>query len=358
MKHTEILSRAPVRIDLAGGTVDIWPLNLLLPHALTLNIGIDLFAETELHFDSGVSAPKIVLKALDQKAELELPWTAIEKDASEIPPALQLHFRFLKHFAPAHTSKGKLTLATRAKSPAGAGLGGSSALSISMIGALRAWAQPDIPVYPEREGEELIKIACDVESQVLGVPAGLQDYYGAMYGGLQSIRWGIGAPSREWLPEKTLYDVADRILLFYSGQSRNSGINNWVLFKKFIDKDADVSKKFHQIADAATHLDDALRAKKWPKVSAAIAEEWDTRRHLASGISTPEIDAAWDAAKKEGAVAFKICGAGGGGCFFVLLPEPNPALAKKIVKKLGALDMRPLEFKAVPRGLTIHTKKK
>src|SRR6185312_15075251 len=105
----------------------------------------------------------------------------------------------------------------------------------------------------------------------------------------------------------------------YSGQSRNSGINNWALFKSFIDKQEQVREKFGKIVAATTRLETALRRQDWDSVGAAIAEEWETRRTLAPGITTAEIDHAFAEAQKITKVSGKICGAGGGGCFFVYL---------------------------------------
>ena len=159
-------------------------------------------------------------------------------DARAIAPELVLPVRLLRYFAKEHSNPQSLsiTLKTEAKSPAGAGLGGSSALSISIIGALYKWVNPKTPLDLSKDGEFLISLTRDVESQVLYGPAGLQDYYGAAFGGLQVLDWKIAKNERHALPEATLRELEARTLLFYSGKSRNSGINNWQLFKGLIDK--------------------------------------------------------------------------------------------------------------------------
>jgi D-glycero-alpha-D-manno-heptose-7-phosphate kinase len=351
-----IESKAPTRIDLAGGTVDIWPLYLFLNRATTVNLGIDLFAEAKLEESSAAKGQgRVVLKSEDQGHEMNLSWDELE--GADPHPALSLHLKLLRFFAHERKKGGhddrdtNLTLSTVARSPAGAGLGGSSTLSIAIVGSLATWARGSIDAA--RDGERFIEIVRDTETTVIQVPAGMQDYYGAMFGGLQSLRWGAGAHERQWLPTQILSELEGRLLLFYSGQSRNSGINNWALFKAFIDKQGEVRSKFQSIVDATHRLEAALWKGEWAEAGQAIASEWEVRRTLAQGITTPEIDQAFKAALSEGASAGKICGAGGGGCFFVYVPTGDAATKKRIVEKVTAQGIRHLPFKAVPHGLEV-----
>jgi D-glycero-alpha-D-manno-heptose-7-phosphate kinase len=223
-----------------------------------------------------------------------------------------------------------------------------------MIGALATWAH-NRKIDPETEGETFIEIVRDVETTVIKVPAGIQDYYGAMFGGLQSLHWGFGSHRREWLPDPTLAELDQRLMLFYSGQSRNSGINNWVLFKGFIDNQEGVREKFEKIASATVGLDQALRAQNWQAAGVAIAEEWATRKTLAPGISTPEINAAFAEAARVAPISGKICGAGGGGCFFIYLPSADPSQRAEIISRLGQLPgIRPLPFTSSKRGVDVQ----
>ncbi len=354
-----IESRAPTRIDLAGGTVDLWPLHLFLKNPLTVNLAIDLWASTRLE-EVISGSQNVILRSEDQQAEVKISWDDVLSDAPiTVIPQLELHLKLLRFFARKKETRpqGGLTLTTLARSPAGAGLGGSSTLSVSMVGALATWARGGNPIDPTLEGEKFIDVVRDVETTVIQVPAGVQDYYGAMFGGLQALRWGTGTHGREWLPESTLKELEKRLMLFYSGQSRNSGINNWALFKAFIDQSADVRTRFEKISQSANDLESALRRLDWQDAGRAIASEWQTRRTLAEAISTPEINHAFEAAFREGATAGKVCGAGGGGCFFVYIPEPNEEIRAQIKSRIRsqieAIGARLLPFRAVSRGLEI-----
>ena len=362
-KSRTIDSKAPTRVDLAGGTVDIWPLYLFLDEPTTINLGIDLFAQTRLTetVHAPASSAQVTLRSGDQGAELKLKWDEI--DTASAPPTLELHLKFLRYFRKIKEKNGywdknsNIEIATSAKSPAGAGLGGSSTLSISMIGALASWAKGGVDskeiVDPVLEGESLIEIARDVETTVIQVPAGLQDYYGAMFGGLQSIKWKAGAHQRSWLNPDLIEGIEKRLLLFYSGHSRNSGINNWALYKSFIDKQGPVRDQFAGIVRATQDLEKALLKQDWNAAGEAIRSEWNTRRTLASGISTAEMDKAFELAMQKGATAGKVCGAGGGGCFFVYLPSPTDALRNELKSQIESLGIRHLPFTGQKRGLSI-----
>ena len=349
--NTEIRSRTPVRIDLAGGTLDIWPLYLLLDTPITVNFGIDLF--TEVHLVESLPSVKkpagIFLESLDQNTRWSLPFSSMQRlNEKEIPPGLILHVKILQYFLRKNpiSEKIHLSIKTTAKSPAGAGLGGSSSLNVALCGAISAWLKQEI-------SDELIHIAQDIETQVIKVPAGLQDYFSAMYGGLQAIHWKVCSHENEKLSEEILENIGNRALLFYSGQSRNSGINNWSLFKGFIDGNPDVIKKFQSISNITQNLFDALKEENWEAVSNAIAQEWEIRKTLSKGISTPTIDQACFEAIKTGAAAYKICGAGGGGCFFIFLPTPDPELKNRVIQKVSTNNIRHLPFKTVNQGLDV-----
>ena len=355
-EKTFIESIAPVRVDLAGGTVDLWPLYLLLPQPKTINFGISLFAKTTIESYPSTT-PGVLLESIDQKKSHVFTWSELLDESKPVIPELILPVKLLRYFAKEHSNPSSLsfTLKTEAKSPAGAGLGGSSALSISIIGALWKWTHPKSPLDLDQDGEFLISLTRDVESQVLYGPAGLQDYYGAAFGGLQVMNWKIAKNERISLPLETLKELEARTLLFYSGKSRNSGINNWQLFKGLIDRDSEVERKFRAICAATTEVEAALLKQDFKSVVKHVRDEWETRKTLAPGISTPEMDDAYARAKKVSDLAFKVCGAGGGGCFFILLPEKDLAIKEKVKNAvLESKDIIPLSFESVPHGLTVR----
>jgi len=93
---------------------------------------------------------------------------------------------------------------------------------------------------------------------------------------------------------------------------------------------------------------DALLARDWPGLGAALDEGWKWKRSLTSGITTPSIDAAYDRAKAAGAWGGKVTGAGGGGFFLVVHP---PSRSAQIESALSP--MRRLRIRVTPEGSRI-----
>ena len=114
-----IESSAPARIDLAGGTIDIWPLYLFHHGALTLNVAIDLYAVTRINTREDSS---ITIRSVDQKLKASAP----DLPSLGSPPGLELIVEALRFFG--HHQGMEITVHCFA--PAGSGLGGSSALLI------------------------------------------------------------------------------------------------------------------------------------------------------------------------------------------------------------------------------------
>ena len=203
-----------------------------------------------------------------------------------------------------------LELTTRSDSPVGAGIAGSSALNIAVCGALNAWSGS------HRTPDDIFQIAMNVEAQAIGVPTGAQDYRPAFYGGISAVELGVNGVRRVALdvaPE----DLQQRIALAYTNASRNSGINNWEVTKRHIDGDKDVQRSFARISDIAGAMRTALERHDWPEVGRQIAAEWDNRKRLAPGVTTPEIDGLLTAAAAAGALGGQGRGAAAEGVFLL-----------------------------------------
>jgi len=183
------------------------------------------------------------------------------------------------------------------------------------------------------------------------VPTGVQDYRPALYGGISAVELDVTGVRRVPLsvPPKAL---ASRIVLAYTRASRNSGINNWDMMKRHIDGESAVVEAFENIAKIARQMRDALDHQDWDGVGRELAAEWDNRKRLAPGVTTPAIDALLDGARTAGAVAGKVCGAGGGGCLFCLVPPDRHTDVSHALTGLGA---RVLPFEIEAEGVQLRT---
>ena len=138
-------------------------------------------------------------------------------------------------------------------------------------------------------------------------------------------------------------------MLCYTGEPRNSGTNNWDVTKRHIDGDPAVRTSFARIRDIAAAMRTALERRDWSEVGRQIAAEWENRKALAPGVTTPAIDAMLDAARRAGALGGKVCGAGGGGCLFCYGPPEANGAIRQALDGGGA---RLLDFTFERHGLT------
>jgi D-glycero-alpha-D-manno-heptose-7-phosphate kinase len=202
---------------------------------------------------------------------------------------------------------------TRSESPVGAGIAGSSAMNIALIGALTAWTGRTMG------DDEMLTLAMNIEAQVIGVPTGLQDYRPALHGGIAAIDMDATGVRRTPIGIDPA-ELGRRIVLAYTGAPRQSGINNWDVMTRRIEGDQEVIRAFDGIRDAATRLRAGLDAGDWTAAAEALDCEWAHRKRLCARVTTPQIDALLEGARTAGALAGKICGAGGGGCLVCLVP--------------------------------------
>jgi len=328
-----VTASAPTRIDLAGGTIDIWPLYLFHDGASTLNAAISLRAHVEIEArEDG----RVELRSIDTDRVVSADgWQALDGGGDLSLLALLARFFQL----------GSATLTTRGESPAGAGIAGSSALNIAVCGALARWTGTS------EESEHLLRVAKNVECQTIRVPTGVQDYRPALHGGIACIELrpdGVRRTALDVDPRA----LEQRIVLAYTGAPRNSGTNNWEITKRHIDGDRHVFDCFERIRDTAVAMRGALARENWDDVGRHIATEWENRKRLAPGVTTPVIDDLIERARVAGATAAKVCGAGGGGCLFCYGP---PHARPSIAAALTSGGARVLDYHIETEGLVIDT---
>jgi D-glycero-alpha-D-manno-heptose-7-phosphate kinase len=319
---------------MAGGTIDIWPLYLYHPGAVTVNFAIDRYAScvVEKRSDS-----KIVLRSLDLGGEEIFPSLDALRAASTY--RMPIPARVVRYFAP----ETGLTITTHSEAPAGAGISGSSALMIALTSAMNRLNGSPRPI------EKIREISQNIESQVIRVPTGCQDYYPAMYGGVSAIELTEAGIRRK--PSAIDFeDLNQRVVLAYTGAPRNSGINNWEVMKAHVDGDRAVHRNFDRIASIAAAMRMALERPDWNETARLLRDEWAHRRKNAPGISTPLIDRLMEVARPAGARAAKVCGAGGGGCLLCYGP---PAARSAIAGALAQGGARVLDYRIESEGLRL-----
>jgi len=324
---------APTRIDLAGGTLDIWPIYLLLPKAATVNIAISLNTKVQLNPSSGPW--RVVLQPSGQTIEANSPDELIDQPGAEIAGSL------LSFFSP----KQPLELITSSQAPPQSGLGASSSLGIAIAETLNAYCSAGL------SPTEIIGLVKDTEAMVLKTLTGAQDYYPAVYGGASALWWERLHPRREVL-EVNAAAFEKNFILAYSHQPHRSGSNNWAVVKRFLDGDRATQQALEQIGLIAFRMREALAASDLHQASHLLGQEWEARRHLAPEVSSPELETLIAAASEAGAIASKACGAGGGGCLVIATsPERSTHVQSAVEEAGGSI----LKYHIAAKGMTIST---
>lgn len=297
----KISKQSATRVDLSGGTLDCWPLFLLVDSCVTINLAVSIFTYVNLEerSDSRIDVNMKDLKY--QKSFTNLDELLASTDAQL--KMVQIHAAFWK-------PKKGFSLETSSESPVGGGLGGSSSLSISLIKAFSEWLKEDFGVY------DMVTLSANLEAQVLSKMTGTQDYFPAIQPGLNALHYTPRGPRIETLP--TSKDFWDKHLsLVYTGQPHHSGLNNWQVIKAALNGEAGTLKALRDIRDVSWDVYAALKNKSANEFSRLFDREFEARVRLSSSFSSPEIDRLRSVALKAGALAVKICGAGGGGCVLV-----------------------------------------
>lgn len=330
-----IESSAPTRVDLAGGTIDIPPLFLFHEGAATVNFALSLRATCRIETRDD---ERIVLESRDRGVSFETSVSQIGDLKDE--PRLELLSKLVYFFRP---EKG-FNMITESFAPAGAGLAGSSTLNIACIGALNKL------VGNRYDPDRFIPIAAAVECQVIKVPTGYQDYYSAQYGGVACIHFSPEGMRREPL-SIDIATLEKRIAVCYTGEPRNSGTNNWEITKRHIDGDTELFEIFESIRDTSLELRSALLENDWNAVGPILYRAHYERQRLSPNITTPQMELLINKALNNGAIAAKVCGAGGGGCMAFFCEEGRRADVEAALAEEEGAEV--LDWRLAAEGLMV-----
>lgn len=332
----EFKAKAPTRVDLAGGTLDLWPIYTFLDRAVTINVAVDIFTYATLKERSDT---KVKLCIEDMGAEIEYP--SLQACLVDSDPKFTLLREHIRFWNPPFGFE----LTTRSESPIGGGLGGSSSLSISLLGAFSSLMDRKLNVA------QAVTIASNIEAKVLNVPTGTQDYYPALLGGLNLLHYNHeGCRPEKFVNKDSLAELEKCFTLVYTGKPHQSGLNNWEVLKETIEKRGNAFACLQKLKNTSDDLKQVLNASNWKAIKSLLNAEYDARVQLSNVFSSPEIERLRKVALSSGAEAVKICGAGGGGCVMVWSP---PDLKKGVAESCQNAGFQVLPAKPVEQGLTV-----
>lgn len=329
-----IVVKSPTRVDLAGGTLDLWPLYNFVGGATTINVAIDIMTTAEIF---PLVSREIILESSD--LNLKKNYASLEDCLQDSDPTLHLLQVQLKYWRP---QKG-FHLRTASESPVGGGLGGSSSLTISLMKAFAHFCNRPFPSV-----SALVHAAHNIEAEVLNTPTGTQDYFPAASGGLNILRYSANGIAQE-VHSLRASPLASHFMLVYTGRSHHSGLNNFEVLKGAIGKDPRTMLALRDLKEISEKVTDAFMKQRWQVWPGLFRAEYDARIRLAPAFTCPEIEELQKLSLASGAEAVKICGAGGGGCVMVwVAPQHREKVEtecqKAGFKVLGAKPVDPLNI--------------
>ncbi len=202
---------SPTRIDLAGGTLDLWPLYVFHKNCVTVNLAINIYTRVTL---IPRQDEKIILSSQDTKVE------KVYKNIHEVPEGKDHDLHLLRVHVEFWKPKTGFELHTQSESPIGAGIAASSSLNISLCGAFSTLTGRKLTT------EQIVTLAGNLEARVIQTPTGCQDYFPALFGGLNRIDLTELGPKRSAI-DMDLSEFEKYFVLVYTGRPHHSGLNNW-----------------------------------------------------------------------------------------------------------------------------------
>jgi len=334
----KVSATVPSRIDLAGGTLDVYPLYLFEHGGLTVNAAINVHSHVTVEERADA---RIHIHSEDTGAEET--FTDLDEMQKQMGGGFDLVKKTLRFYRP----RRGLNVTLRSEAPRGSGLGASSALLMALSSALNKIENLGL------SKDRLIDLGANIEAQVIGIPTGKQDYFPPLFGGVCSIWFDVDGHRLERLDEGSdlIERLNERLILTFTNISRFSGVTNWAMLKRYIEREGDTVARMRRIKEVALAMRQRLDTGDMDEFACLLAVEWENRKALAEGVTVPEIDAMIAAAEAKGARASKLCGAGGGGCMITYAePENVPAVREALVDAGATL----MPFHIVREGIRLQ----
>ena len=304
-QNKSIVKSSNARVDLCGGTLDLWPLSVLVDGAKTYNCSISCLTEV-----SFTKCDKLSVRVESPDFKESYYFLNLDELYKFNDPKLSLLQQSLRAFKKSDVI-GQWHV--KSESPAGSGLGGSSSLLISMLKVLSELSGIKMNKY------EMVTWAKNIETRTLKKPAGVQDYYPAVEPGLGQLSFSVSGDEHEVLDKKFLEFLNAHILIVDSQIKHHSGMNNWDIFKKYIEGDRQVGTALKDIAKVSLRFEESINLMNVEAIKELFDMELAARKKVSDLYFTAELGQFCNQFNSiKDILSFKVCGAGGGGCLLIL----------------------------------------
>lgn len=306
-----IISRTPLRISFLGGGTDFKD-----------------FYEVEGGVVLSTAINKYIFVTVNKKFDEHI---RISYSKTEIVEHLnQVQHDLVREAMRLNGVKRGIELTTIADIPSrGTGLGSSSSFTVGVLNALYAYQGQYV------SAETLAREACRIEIDIVGEPIGKQDQYIAAYGGFQFIQFNPDGSVfvDPIICSREIKDaLQSNLMLFYTGVTRRS---NTILTEQKKNSSKEKINELKELRKLAFKAKRALEIdKSIDEFGFLLDKNWEIKKSLASGITNPEIDEIYNAAKKAGAIGGKIAGAGGGGFLLLYVPKKKQDAVRSALSTL------------------------
>ena len=327
-----IRSKAPLRLGLAGGGTDVSPYSDLYGGAI-LNATVSMYAYTTIEpTDDG----KVVFLS-PEKGLREEYTDAMEVDTDGY---FILHKGVYNRIVRQFTHKPlSLRITSFVDAPAGGGLGTSSTLVVSILGAYVEWLKLPLGEY------DIARLAYEIERQDLALAGGKQDQYAATFGGFNFMEFINDNVIVNPLRVRQAYsdELAHNLVLYYTATSHVSADIIKEQQKNVSENKGSSIEAMHRLKEQAVQMKEALLKGDIDRIGCILDFGWQHKKQMAKSISNPRIDAIYEAAKQAGASGGKISGAGGGGFMFFYCPGNSRYAVREALIQFGG-DTKRYEF--------------
>ena len=314
-----IISKAPLRLGIAGGGTDINEF-INLEGGLVLNTTINLFAYTFIE-----KAEKDLFESIDY----------FEKGSPTDSDFLSKKYLQYAYCVKKYVDDNlvdlpkSLKISTYSEVPHGSGLGSSSALVVSILEGLRRFYNLSMTNY------ELAEYSYYIERIVMQQSGGKQDQYSAVFGGINFIEfqknYTVVNPLR--VNSKFINYLESSMISFHQGASRDSG-------KIINDQKSNISdkiEKFKEIKNDAILIKNSFVNNNFDLLMDLLNKAWENKKSTSNFISNKHISDLFDNIQQKGALSAKISGAGGGGFALIFCQPKNKFNLISYLKTIGTV---------------------
>ncbi len=335
-------SKAPLRIGLAGGGTDVSPYSDEFGGVI-LNVTLSLYAHTTIEL---LEEPIIVLESIDKNETQSFELTNHLPIDGQLDLVKGVYNRIQKDYPFALRG---FKISTKVDAPAGSGLGTSSTLVVSILGAFKEMLKFKLNEY------EIAHYAYEIERVDLALAGGKQDQYAATFGGFNFMEFSsnnkvIVNPLR--IRQDYINELENNLVLYFTSSTRESATIIKEQQKNVVEKNVKSIEAMHHLKDQAKRMKEALLMGKIDTIGEILDYGFQQKKDMASNISNERIEDIYQQVKKAGATGGKISGAGGGGFMIFYCPKNTK---HKVIETLENLGGTIKQYSFTEHGLTTWT---